>query len=1061
MRQVHLKTIFIKRIRAYYIGLLAFYSMALNPLASQTSPTLIVDNQIHDVPYSGTYQDFIIPSNAARIIFNVKGGDGGKARATYDDGAAVSQVCNENGGQGASIEATFAVGTGNLLPGKAIRFIVGQAGENGNRHTHSAGGGGGASAVLYKFDQWNYDDLIIAGAGGGAYQGVFVTTCVDNSPGGGGNYGPNGDRGGGDINRGGGGTDGNGGGSNGNVGGGGGGGRRSDGDGIFCEGTVGFYRYVGAEGHAAFPEGSEPGQSEGCSAIANWRRGGYGYGSGGAGADVGGGGGGYSGGGSGGSTGGGGGGGSYVAPTRVSETGSDGATSGSPQNGTITYRCIPRPDNDLCANARTLTCGGSTSGDTEFATADGAPTACQPKPGNGVWFKFTGTGDIMQLSSAGTNYDAKLLVYKGVCGNFTCVGTDDNSAGNGQAVLSFCSEKNAQYYAYLETIATSGGAYQVALTCSNTPPSITCPNNIVKNTDPGQCHAVTNYSVSSADNCSSFVYRLSGPASGSNFPKGTTTVVWEAQDGTGTTASCSFSVTVNDAENPHISCPANMQRQTDPNQCFATVFHAPAAYDNCPNVASTQLSGPASGSAFPSGSTSTILWKATDAAGLTATCSFTVTVTDAQPPSITCPANIVRSNDPNQCGAVVSYSLPTASDNCGIMGFDYLDGGLSNSTFPGGTTTVTWMVTDVNNLTATCTFTITVNDTQQPSITCPANMVRNTNPGACHATVTYNLPTYSDNCASLGLDYLSGGLSGSNFPKGTTTVVWMTTDAANNTRTCSFRIIVNDIEAPVITCPQAQTAAAAANQCSAIVTYPAATATDNCTASPTVVRIGGPASGSTFPTGTTNVTWRAIDGANRSSTCSFAVTVSDNTPPNITCPMNTTVNTCNSPVFYNNPTATDNCGVNAVFLTNGEASGSVFPIGVNTVTWRANDVNGLSATCSFTVTVTCSPTPPDGSSTGARIGVQLQQAGEVQKLEIRLSPNPAQSTVRYVLSNTLDDTSELFVSDALGRVVLRQVLQSDQRIGEFDVTEWSAGLYRVSVRTGKTVATKGLVVKGQ
>jgi hypothetical protein len=52
-----------------------------------------------------------------------------------------------------------------------------------------------------------------------------------------------------------------------------------------------------------------------------------------------------------------------------------------------------------------------------------------------------------------------------------------------------------------------------------------------------------------------------------------------------------------------------------------------------------------------------------DVAGNQSSCSFTVTVNDTQPPAITCPANITKPTDPNQCTAVVLFA-PTVSDNC-------------------------------------------------------------------------------------------------------------------------------------------------------------------------------------------------------------------------------------------------------------------------------------------------------------------------------------------------------------------------------------------------------------
>ncbi|MBK7233187.1 MAG: HYR domain-containing protein [Saprospiraceae bacterium] len=41
-----------------------------------------------------------------------------------------------------------------------------------------------------------------------------------------------------------------------------------------------------------------------------------------------------------------------------------------------------------------------------------------------------------------------------------------------------------------------------------------------------------------------------------------------------------------------------------------------------------------------------------------------VTINDTEDPQITCPNNIVISNDPGVCGAVVTYSTPVGTDNC-------------------------------------------------------------------------------------------------------------------------------------------------------------------------------------------------------------------------------------------------------------------------------------------------------------------------------------------------------------------------------------------------------------
>src|SRR5207245_1223724 len=102
-------------------------------------------------------------------------------------------------------------------------------------------------------------------------------------------------------------------------------------------------------------------------------------------------------------------------------------------------------------------------------------------------------------------------------------------------------------------------------------------------------------------NCDLAPLVICSPASGSTFLLGTNTVSCSTTDACGNVASCSFSVTINDTENPVIAaCPANVVTSTDPDQCTAVVSYAtPSATDNCPGV--TVACTPASGIAFAKG----------------------------------------------------------------------------------------------------------------------------------------------------------------------------------------------------------------------------------------------------------------------------------------------------------------------------------------------------------------------------------------------------------------------------------------------------------------------------
>ena len=447
----------------------------------------------------------------------------------------------------------------------------------------------------------------------------------------------------------------------------------------------------------------------------------------------------------------------------------------------------------------------------------------------------------------------------------------------------------------------------------------------------------------------------------------------------------------------------------------------------------------------------------------------------SQPPtiSITCPGNFIG----GQCGATsVTYPTPTASGNCDAPSL--LSGIASGGTFPVGETTVVWKATNNSGQNNTCSFKVTVsgNDTQAPSISCPVNQTRSTNPGQCQANVTYPIPTATDNCAlAAGSPSLQSGIaSGGVFPKGINTVVWRATDQAGLTKTCTFRVTVNDNEPPAITCPGSQSVNVAAGACaSAAVTYTTPSATDNCASpAPVVTRVSGPVSGSNFPKGVSNVTWRAVDAAGNAKTCSFSVTVTDNMLPGIACPGNVAVTAapgqCNAVVTYANPTATDNCAVASVLLLDGLASGSVFPQGVTTNTWRAMDDSGLTATCTFTVTVSCG-TGSEGSEKGKvkseKLAVKSEKLAarttdDGPQMAMNLSPNPAVTAVQIWVEHLGEKGGDLTVLDAQGRTLWQQSVAAQQPTVTLDVSggEFAAGVYFVTLRSeGRTVA-KRLVV---
>ena len=489
--------------------------------------------------------------------------------------------------------------------------------------------------------------------------------------------------------------------------------------------------------------------------------------------------------------------------------------------------------------------------------------------------------------------------------------------------------------------------FDVIIEDNEDPVIANCPADITQDSDAGVCEAVVTWAAPTAsDNCAVTTF-TSTHDSGDTFPVGSTTVTYTATDAAGNTTTCTFDVIVEDNEDPVIAdCPADITQDSDAGVCEAVVtWAAPTASDNC--AVTTFTSTHDSGDTFPVGST-TVTYTATDAAGNSTTCTFDVIVEDNEDPVIAdCPADITQDSDAGVCEAVVTWAAPTASDNCAVTTFTSTHD--SGDTFPSGTTTVTYTATDAAGNTTTCTFDVTVEDNEDPVIAdCPADITQDSDAGVCEAVVTWAAPTASDNCSvTLTSDYSPGDT----FPLGSTTVTYTATDAAGNTTTCTFDVIVEDNEDPVIAdCPADITQDSDAGVCEAVVTWAAPTATDNCS----VTLTSDYSPGDTFPLGSTTVTYTATDGNGQTVTCTFDVIIEDNEDPVIAdCPADITQDSdagvCEAVVTWTAPTASDNCAVTT--FTSTHDSGDTFPVGSTTVTYTATDAAGNTTTCTFDVIV--------------------------------------------------------------------------------------------------------------
>ncbi|WP_242086304.1 HYR domain-containing protein [Aestuariivivens sediminis] len=351
------------------------------------------------------------------------------------------------------------------------------------------------------------------------------------------------------------------------------------------------------------------------------------------------------------------------------------------------------------------------------------------------------------------------------------------------------------------------------------------------------------------------------------------------------------------------------------------------------------------------------------------TCNATVTVEDNVAPIISgCPSDFSQNNDAANCSAVVTWTEPTAADNCTASGsLNWSKSHNPGDVFPVGTTTVTYSATDAaGNTSALCTFDITVVDNEAPIISgCPSDFSQNNDAANCSAVVTWTEPTAADNCTASGsLNWSKSHNPGDVFPVGTTTVTYSATDAAGNTSAlCTFDITVVDNEAPIISgCPSNITLDNAPGQCGNTATWTPPTASDNC--SFTLSNNYSP--GDTFNVGTTTVTYTATDPAGNTDSCSFTVTIIDNELPIAVCQDISIDLDADGEVKPNRKLfpddidggSSDNCNFNLAFANGFNGQFDCSDVGVNIITLVVTDASGNQSMCDAQVTVVDANTPP-------------------------------------------------------------------------------------------------------
>ena len=365
---------------------------------------------------------------------------------------------------------------------------------------------------------------------------------------------------------------------------------------------------------------------------------------------------------------------------------------------------------------------------------------------------------------------------------------------------------------------------------------------------------------------------------------GIQTVTLRATDCNGFSNTCNIQVEVEDTTAPLIACPPPAQADCTDFPAGTDLTGTPTTFDNC-TTANLTFEDVNNLNACEVG-TVTRTFTVSDAEGLTATCSQTITFSDNTPLTVDFPEDVVLDN----CGSNADLAVtgaPVSNADCEILSVN-----IQNDTFDleNGCGI---KILRTFNVTEFCTGAvvsevqeINITDNEAPIFDQPQGFFNDT--FSCSDNIILPpAPTATDMCSTvtvtlIGDDQMSTGC-GSNF---TRTLTYRAEDGCGNTTEYQTEILVEDTTPPVLSCPTGLVATADAN-CVSNLNLSPALATDDCSeftitndfpgaAEPNAIVAGE------FPLGETLVTYTATDACGNSSVCLTSILVQDQTGPNLT-----------------------------------------------------------------------------------------------------------------------------------------------------------------------------------
>jgi gliding motility-associated-like protein len=335
-----------------------------------------------------------------------------------------------------------------------------------------------------------------------------------------------------------------------------------------------------------------------------------------------------------------------------------------------------------------------------------------------------------------------------------------------------------------------------------------CPDDILVFLPDDKCDSLITWAEPNVtDNCGIDVLDVS--AVPGVFDAGEHIIVYTAIDFAGNTAECTFKIVLQDEIPPVFGpCPPS-QTATSADNCPVVLnWTFPTATDNCTALTDSSYSS----SHYPDDSFSVGITNVQiyveDASGNFDTCQFTVTIMGTPPGISPLPTNADQVY--YGCSAIVDWTAPAAIGFCGPVT-------LTSNIEPGdtldlGTYTVTYTATPQSGQSLSVSFTVTVRDTLDPVINCPANNIvlnaagvivsnpdnfilfADTLAGCNSVSADFAPPVATDNCGVASLVQSSGPVSGAAFGVGSNSLVFTATDPSGNSKECVVSVEVQAVQ---------------------------------------------------------------------------------------------------------------------------------------------------------------------------------------------------------------------------------------------------------------------------